>query len=78
MDPSFHLLCERMIRETDLIVWSFGGSICAEHGVGIENVDRLRNQISDVEMGLMTQLKRTFDPNNMMNPGKVLKQATLT
>ncbi len=49
-----------------------GGSISAEHGLGIaKNEDILRYK-SDAEIGTMRALKRTLDPNNILNPGKVL------
>lgn len=49
-----------------------GGSISAEHGLGIaKNEDILRYK-SEVEIGTMRALKRTLDPNNILNPGKVL------
>jgi FAD/FMN-containing dehydrogenase len=75
-DPAtqeFQILCERIVEATDRIAWTFGGSICAEHGVGVENVTRLQNQVSAIELELMVRLKRTFDPGNLMNPGKVLR-----
>lgn len=49
-----------------------GGSISAEHGIGLIKVDRLANSKSDVEMAMMRTIKQGFDPNNIMNPGKVL------
>jgi FAD/FMN-containing dehydrogenase len=39
----------------------------------VENVTRLQNQVSAIELELMVRLKRTFDPGNLMNPGKVLR-----
>ena len=49
-----------------------GGSISAEHGLGIaKNEDILRYK-SEVEIGTMRALKRTLDPNNILNPGKLL------
>ena len=49
-----------------------GGSISAEHGLGLaKNHDILRYK-SDVEIGTMRALKRTLDPKNILNPGKLL------
>lgn len=53
-------------------VHRFGGSISAEHGLGALKRDEIRLYKSDVEIQLMQSLKRTFDPMNLMNPGKVL------
>ena len=54
-------------------VQKFGGSISAEHGVGSLKVEKLEIHKSPVAMGLMRALKTALDPNNIMNPGKVLR-----
>lgn len=50
----------------------FGGSISAEHGLGALKRDEIRLYKSEVELQLMHSIKRTLDPKNLMNPGKVL------
>ncbi len=55
------------------IVHDFGGSISAEHGIGVQKRDELARYKSAVEMDLMRALKRSFDPNNILNPGKVIE-----
>jgi D-lactate dehydrogenase (cytochrome) len=54
------------------IVAKFGGSISAEHGIGVMKRDLLPEVKDPVELDMMRALKRTFDPNNILNPGKVL------
>ena len=54
------------------IVHEFGGSISAEHGIGVQKRDQLPRYKSAVEMDLMRTLKRTLDPRNILNPGKVV------
>jgi FAD/FMN-containing dehydrogenase len=54
------------------IVMELDGSISAEHGVGRMKRDELLRFKSPVEMDLMRAVKRAFDPQNRMNPGKVL------
>ena len=54
-------------------VQKFGGSISAEHGVGSLKVEKLEIHKSPVALGLMRSLKTALDPNNIMNPGKVLR-----
>ncbi|HEY9546988.1 MAG TPA: FAD-binding oxidoreductase [Solimonas sp.] len=49
-----------------------GGSISAEHGIGTEKRHHLAISRSDDEIALMLLLKKTMDPNNILNPGKVL------
>ena len=48
------------------------GSFSAEHGIGVLKKHELERYKSPVELELMRTLKRTLDPNNIMNPGKVL------
>lgn len=54
------------------VVREFGGSISAEHGIGIQKRNQLVHHKSAVEMDLMRTLKRTLDPKNILNPGKVV------
>lgn len=49
-----------------------GGSISAEHGVGLTKKPFLGYSRSAPEMGLMSGIKRLFDPDGIINPGKVL------
>ena len=48
------------------------GSFSAEHGVGLAKKQELKKYKSHVELKLMREIKQTIDPNNIMNPGKVL------
>jgi FAD/FMN-containing dehydrogenase len=50
----------------------FGGSISAEHGLGMLKRDEIRRYKSDVELSLMLAIKNALDPDKLMNPGKVL------
>jgi len=54
-------------------VQAFGGSISAEHGVGSLKLDKLEKHKSPVALGLMRAIKRGLDPENLMNPGRVLR-----
>ena len=54
------------------LVLEFGGSISAEHGVGVMKRDLLALKKDKVEMELMRSIKKSFDPDNIMNPGKVV------
>jgi glycolate oxidase len=48
-----------------------GGTITGEHGVGLAKKPWLRQQMGDASLGLMRQIKRTLDPDNLLNPGKI-------
>ena len=48
-----------------------GGTITGEHGIGLVKKRWLRQQFDDGSFALMQQLKRTLDPGNILNPGKI-------
>jgi FAD/FMN-containing dehydrogenase len=54
------------------VVTKLGGSISAEHGIGVMKRDMLPDYKDPVALELMHTLKRTLDPNGILNPGKVL------
>ncbi|HNB28862.1 MAG TPA: FAD-linked oxidase C-terminal domain-containing protein, partial [Alphaproteobacteria bacterium] len=54
------------------VVQEFGGSISAEHGIGQLRRAELEHRKSPVELDLMRRIKRLLDPDNLMNPGKLL------
>jgi FAD/FMN-containing dehydrogenase len=64
------------VHEMDEVVYSaigeWGGSISAEHGIGTVKRDFLHHSRTAEELALMRLLKRTLDPNGILNPGKVI------
>ena len=54
-------------------VAQFGGSISAEHGVGSIKMEKLEHHKSPVALGMMRAIKKALDPQNIMNPGRVLR-----
>ena len=54
------------------LVTEMNGSISAEHGVGQLRREELHHYKSAVELDLMMSIKRVLDPNQIMNPGKLL------
>ncbi|MGH7004321.1 MAG: FAD-binding oxidoreductase, partial [Alphaproteobacteria bacterium] len=81
-DSNLHVVTNRPPGEPDPdtavgaivydIVREFGGSVSAEHGIGILKRAYLGYSRSAAEIALMQTLKRAIDPKNIMNPGKVL------
>ena len=53
-------------------VGAYNGSISAEHGIGMMKRAYLHQSRSDEEIALMKLLKQAIDPNNILNPGRVL------
>ena len=66
--------CESVSEEVLSIVAGFGGSVSAEHGVGLLKRDQLHFSRSPEELAAMRSIKRAFDPNGIMNPGKLLPE----
>jgi FAD/FMN-containing dehydrogenase len=63
-------------RQVDLMVFEAvrvqGGSISAEHGVGLTKKSFLTYSRSQAEIDLMKGIKKVFDPDGILNPGKVI------
>lgn len=59
----------RMLIHEDAI--KRGGSIAGEHGIGLSKKDLLKKMYSPAFMELQKGIKRTFDPTNILNPGKI-------
>lgn len=63
-------------RKVDVMVFDavkkYKGSISAEHGVGLTKKSFLNYTRSEAEIELMRGIKKVFDPDNIMNPGKVI------
>ncbi len=57
--------------QTSALVRQFKGSLSAEHGVGIARIEYMPEQLGDELLGVMRQIKQTFDPKNIFNPGKI-------
>ncbi len=59
---------ERVLFEQ---VVALEGSISGEHGIGFAKARYLGIELSDAEIALMKRIKRAFDPNGILNPGKI-------
>jgi glycolate oxidase len=62
---------ERAMTEIFDYAVKLGGTITGEHGVGLAKKAFLPKAIGDASLGLMRRLKRTLDPENLLNPGKI-------
>jgi FAD/FMN-containing dehydrogenase len=59
-------------RAVHAVVMEMGGSIAAEHGIGRYKRELLTTVKSEIELDMMRRIKRAFDPNGILNPGRVL------
>jgi FAD/FMN-containing dehydrogenase/Fe-S oxidoreductase len=65
--------CFREIgAEVSALVRQFKGSMAAEHGVGMARTEFMREHLGDDLLELFRQIKSTFDPHGVMNPGKLI------
>ncbi len=71
-DAAFAALETSLNRLVHDAVIAHGGSISAEHGLGVLRRDEAARYKSPVELRLMRTVKRALDPLNLMNPGKLL------
>ncbi|HDY83175.1 MAG TPA: FAD-binding oxidoreductase [Halieaceae bacterium] len=67
----FQRRCGEVSKWVFEIVQRYGGSISAEHGVGLLKKDYLQYSRSPLEIEIMRQIKLAFDPLGIMNPGKI-------
>jgi FAD/FMN-containing dehydrogenase len=71
MDRAAFLAREDEVHRTvHDIVAALGGSISAEHGIGLAKREEIQRYKSAVEIGLMRRIKQALDPKGIMNPGK--------
>jgi glycolate oxidase len=62
---------ENGIREIFRLCKSLGGTISGEHGIGYVQKKYMNEMFSDFHLSLMKEIKKAFDPNGIMNPGKI-------
>ena len=64
--------CKLVDEEMFSMIKNLGGSVSAEHGVGLVKKNYLGHTRSQAEIAYMKQVKAIFDPNNILNPGKLI------
>ena len=65
-------LADRIVEVLEEEVQRHGGTFSAEHGVGLSKRNSMRRRKDPVALRVMAQIKAALDPQNLMNPGKVL------
>ncbi|MBK9570906.1 MAG: FAD-binding protein [Chitinophagaceae bacterium] len=61
----------KILRELFLLVKSIGGTISGEHGIGLIQKPYMDIVFRDANLRLMRGIKKAFDPNNILNAGKI-------
>jgi D-lactate dehydrogenase (cytochrome) len=62
---------ERLNEKIVRLALQMDGTCTGEHGIGIHKIDYLVEELGDDAVDLMRGIKRQFDPDNIMNPGKI-------
>lgn len=70
-EETWNRVIDPAIREIFTLTVSLGGTISAEHGIGYTQRAFLPIALNPVELRLMHEIKRVFDPKGILNPGKV-------
>ena len=65
-------------EETFALVRKYGGSWSGEHGDGLIRSYKNRELFGDTLYGAFREVKRAFDPDNLMNPGKIVEAPPIT
>lgn len=63
--------CHQVDNDMFSMIKNLGGSVSAEHGVGLVKKPFLNFTRSESEIGYMRQIKKIFDPDGILNPGKI-------
>ncbi len=71
LDPDELKRVEKAVEEVFDLAISYGGSITGEHGVGITKAPFMKKQFRPEEIEIMRGIKNVFDPQNLINPGKM-------
>lgn len=61
----------QVVEEIFRVAVSFGGTVSGEHGIGYVKRKYLPLAVSQEQIRLMREIKKVFDPNNILNPGKI-------
>ena len=70
-DLEWDLITKKAIREIFTLCIKLGGTISGEHGIGFVQKDYMDIPFSSEELKIQKLIKAVFDPNNIMNPGKI-------
>ena len=63
--------CQQADEDLFTIVQKYHGSISAEHGIGLLKKKWLQFSRTPTEIALLKSIKKVFDPNGLLNPGKI-------
>jgi glycolate oxidase len=73
--PSEEERAHAAVKEIFEATLKLGGTLSGEHGIGITKAPYVSMELGDLGLEVMKRIKKAFDPNNIMNPGKIFPDA---
>ncbi|WP_187647274.1 glycolate oxidase subunit GlcD [Nitrosophilus labii] len=70
-DPKQIEIGYKAIEEIFKMTIEIGGTLSGEHGIGLSKAPFMKMAFSEEELNLFRAIKKAFDPNNILNPGKM-------
>ena len=70
-DEFWNTTVKEAIREIFILCKTLGGTISGEHGIGLVHKEYMPIVMDDINLQLMRKIKLAFDPNEILNPGKI-------
>lgn len=67
----FEIILEKVFNELYERANQVGGLVSGEHGIGYAKKGYMKDQLGETQVELMNGIKKVFDPNNILNPGKI-------
>jgi glycolate oxidase len=61
----------KAVQEIFKLTCDLGGTLTGEHGIGLAKAPYMEMEHERVALDLMRSIKKLFDPNNILNPGKM-------
>ena len=61
------------VKEIFQATLELGGTISGEHGIGVTKAPYFKMELGDLGVEVMKRIKKSFDPNNILNPGKIFQ-----
>ncbi len=77
-EPQDFKKAEEAVREIFRETLRLKGTISGEHGIGILKADYIDMELSQEALSVMAKIKKLFDPNNILNPGKIFPKHILS
>ncbi|MDH5510755.1 MAG: FAD-binding protein [Nitrospinota bacterium] len=73
-DPQRYTIAQEVVEEVFRITLELGGTLSGEHGIGLAKAKYIESEIGERGVEITRAIKKLFDPNNILNPGKIIPE----